>query len=148
MITTGTDISIIAVQLAAWALLLLLGDMEAVITLPLLIAIVGVGILLLIVSILQLGTRSYSPSTRPRPSNVFVRRGIYRYLRHPIYTGVLILSLAFFLSRPTLVVGIAYLFLAFVTNVRAGIEEKMLEERYPEYAEYRRGTKRYVPFVF
>lgn len=148
MITTSMDVSIIAAQLTGWSLLLILSDMEAVLTIPLLIGIVGVGMSLLIVSALNLGRRSYSASTRPRTSNVLVRRGLYRYLRHPIYTGVLIVSLAFFLSRPTLVVGIAYLLLALITNVRAGIEEKMLEERYPEYAEYRRGTKRYVPFVY
>jgi protein-S-isoprenylcysteine O-methyltransferase Ste14 len=146
MITTSTDISVVAAQLTGWSLLLLLGDTEAVITTPHLIAIVGVGLSLLIVSALQLG-RSYSSSTRPRASSVLVRRGVYRYLRHPIYTGLLIVSLAFFLSRPTLVVGTAYLLLALVTNVRAGIEERMLEERYPEYAEYRGRTERYLPFL-
>ena len=138
----------VAAQLTGWSLLVLVGDMKAVITTPPLIATVGVGMLLVIVSALQMGPRSYSSSTRPRASNVLVRRGVYRYVRHPIYTGLLIVSLAFFLSRPTLVVGAAYLLLALVTNVRAGIEEKMLEERYPEYAEYRRRTKRYVPFVY
>ena len=148
MITTSTDVSMVAAQLAGWSLLVFLGDMGAVITAPHLMAIVGVGLSLAIVSALQLGPRSYSSSTRPRASSVLVRRGIYRYLRHPVYTGLLVVSLAFFLSRPTLVVGSAYLLLALVTNVRASIEEKMLEERYPEYAEYRRCTKRYVPFVY
>jgi protein-S-isoprenylcysteine O-methyltransferase Ste14 len=129
-------------------MLLLLGDMEAVLTTIPLMAIVGAGLALVITSALQLGSRSYFSLTRPRTSNVLVRRGIYRYLRHPIYTGVLIVSLDFFLSRPTLVVGIAYLLMALVTNVRAGIEEMMLEQRYPEYTEYRRRTKRYVPCVY
>jgi protein-S-isoprenylcysteine O-methyltransferase Ste14 len=44
-------------------------------------------------------------------------------------------------------VGIAYLLLALVTNVRAGLEEKMLEDRYSEYSDYRRRTKRYIRFV-
>ncbi|MFV1859787.1 MAG: hypothetical protein ACC647_10640 [Anaerolineales bacterium] len=85
MITTSTDVSVVAAQLAGWSLLVRLGDMEAVITAAPLMAIVGV--------------------------------------------------------------GTAYLVVALVTNVRAGIEEKMLEERYPEYAEYRSRTKRYIPFV-
>jgi protein-S-isoprenylcysteine O-methyltransferase Ste14 len=106
----------------------------------------GVGIALMIISALQLGPRSYSSSTQPRASNVLVRSEIYRYLRHPIYTGLLTVSLAIFLSRPTLVVGTGYLLLTLVMNVRAGIEEKMLEHRYPEYSEYRSRTKRYFPF--
>ena len=146
MISRGTDFCVVAAQLTGWALLLFVSDMEKVLTAPPLIAIVGVGLALMIVSALRLGP-SYSSSTRPRDSNVFVQRGPYRYVRHPIYTGLLIVGLAFLLSRPTLVVGTTYLLLALVTNVRAGLEEKMLEERHPEYAEYRSRTKRYVPFV-
>ena len=112
-----------------------------------LVVIAGIGLFLVIASAAHLGTRSYSTSTRPRADNVFVHRGIYGYLRHPIYTGILILSLSIFLSRPTLVSGAAYLLLVLITNVRAGIEEQMLEERYPEYLEYRRCTKRYIPFI-
>ena len=115
---------------------------------PSLMAIEGIGLSLVILSAVQLGPRSYPSSTRPRASNVLVWGRFCRCLRHLIYTGVLIVSLAIFLSRLTLVVGTAYLLLALVTNVRAGIEEQMREERYPEYAEYRRRTKRYVPFVY
>jgi hypothetical protein len=44
------------------------------------------------------------------------------------------------LSRPTLVVGITHLVFALVRKVQAGIVEKMLEDRYTEYAEYRGRT--------
>lgn len=120
--------------------------MEAVLTSAYLLMIVGAGLSLMIVSAIQLG-RSYSSLTQPRASGVFVRRGIYRYVRHPIYTGFMIVSLAFLLSRPTLPVGAAYLLIVLVTNVRAAMEERLLEEKYPEYPEYRRSTKRYIPFV-
>jgi protein-S-isoprenylcysteine O-methyltransferase Ste14 len=147
MITRNTDVSVVAAQLAAWAVLILLGDGERVVTTPYLMAILGSGIALALFSGLQLGSRSYTPSTRPRASNVFVGRGIYRYVRHPIYLALFVASLAFFLSRPTFVVGLAYLVVVLITNARVGLEEGMLEQRYPEYAEYRTRTKRYVPFV-
>ncbi len=143
---TSTDVSLVAAQLVGWSLLLFISDMEAVITTPYLMVIVGAGLSLMIVSAIQLG-RSYSSFTRPRASGVFVRRGIYRYVRHPIYTGLMIVSLAFLLSRPTLPVGTTYLLIVLVTNVRAGIEEGQLKEAYAEYPEYRRSTKRYIPFV-
>jgi protein-S-isoprenylcysteine O-methyltransferase Ste14 len=147
MISVSTDVSVVTAQLAGWSLLLLLGDMEAAITTPYLITIGSVGLALVITSAIQLGPRSYSSSTRPRASNVLVRRGIYRFLRHPIYSGMLIIGLAIFLSRLTLIVGNAFLLLVLITNVRAGLEEKMLEERYPEYTEYKKRTKRYIPYV-
>lgn len=143
---TSTDVSLVAAQLVGWSLLLFISDMEAVITTPYLLVIVGAGLSLMIASAIQLG-RSYSSLTRPRTSGVFVQRGIYRYVRHPIYAGLMIVSLAFLLSRPTLAVSAAYLLIVLVTNVRAGVEERLLEEAYPGYPEYRRSTKRYIPFV-
>lgn len=109
--------------------------MEAVYTNAPLIVNAGVGIALVIISALHLGSQSYSSLTQPSASNVLFRRGIYRYQCNPSTQDLLIVSLAIFLSRPTLVVGIAYLFLALVTNVRAGIEENLLEYRYQEFAE-------------
>jgi protein-S-isoprenylcysteine O-methyltransferase Ste14 len=148
MITKSTDVSVVAAQLTGWSLILLLCDMEVVITTIPLMAIVGAGLALVIISTLQLGNQSYSSLTRPRDTNVFVRRFFNDSATTEIYTGMLIVGLAFLLSRPTLNIGVAYLLLALVTNVRAGIEEMMLAQRYPEYVEYRKQTKRYVPFVY
>ena len=120
--------------------------MKTVITTPYLLALAGLGMLLWVVSARQLG-RSYSSSTRLRASHVLVRSGIYRHVRHPIYTGVLAVGLAFVLSRPTLLVVSLYFFVVFVTNFRASVEEELLLDRYPEYSDYRGRTKRYLPFV-
>ncbi len=140
------DRSIVAAQLIGWSLLVVLGDIRVVITTPHLSAVAGLGMLLWVVSARQLGP-SYSSSTRPRASNVLVRSGVYRHVRHPIYTGLLTVGLAFVLSRPTPLVVAVYLFVSMVTNFRARVEEELLLDRYKEYSDYRGRTKRYVPFV-
>jgi protein-S-isoprenylcysteine O-methyltransferase Ste14 len=88
MIKTSTDVSIVAMQLVAWSVLLLLSYFEAVLTTPYLIAVLITGMALLTSGYFQLGTQSYSSLTRPRETNVFVGRGIYRNIRHPIYFGI------------------------------------------------------------
>ncbi len=140
------DRSIVAAQLIGWSLLVILGDIRVVITTPHLSAVAGLGMLLWVVSARQLGP-SYSSSTRPRASSVLVSSGIYRHVRHPIYTGLLTVGFAFVLSRPTLLVVSLYFFVVFVTDFRARVEEKLLLDRYPEYSDYIGRTKRYVPFV-
>jgi protein-S-isoprenylcysteine O-methyltransferase Ste14 len=75
-----------------------------------------------------------------------VATGLYRYVRHPIYTGDLIMLLGFELTLNSwLVLGVA----ALVPYVvwRAVREERMLSERLPGYATYQAATWRFVPFV-
>ena len=146
MISRSTDVSIVAAQLTCWALLLFVSDLAAVLGKWYFWVIVVLSLAWMVSSQIQLG-RSYSSFTRPRPPAVFVSRGVYRFVRHPIYTGLLSAGLAFVVSSPTGIVATTYLALVLVTNARAGIEEQMLSDRYPEYTEYRTHTKRYIPFV-
>jgi len=77
-----------------------------------------------------------------------VRSGPYRYLRHPIYTGILMMYLG-----PTLVNGgwlaIAGLTIAGLAYWRKILlEEATLEGAFGErYAEYRRTTASLVPGI-
>lgn len=75
-----------------------------------------------------------------------VARGVYALIRHPIYTGDLLLLLGLELALNSwLVLGI--LILAPVVMMQAIKEEKMLVESLPGYDVYCAGTKRFIPFV-
>ena len=148
MIKTRTDVAIVAGQLGSWTLILLLSNFEYVLTTTYLKVILGVGISLTIVGALTLGAKTYSSSTKPRVTNVMTQRALYRYIRHPIYLGLLIAGMAFLLSKPTIQAGLAYFLLMLFTNIRADLEEGMLEEKYPEYTNYKKSTKRYIPFIY
>jgi protein-S-isoprenylcysteine O-methyltransferase Ste14 len=56
-------------------------------------------------------------------------------------------ALAFVVAAPTVLGGIAYLVVVATTYARAGVEERILTEKSPEYAKYRNRTKRFMPFV-
>jgi len=75
-----------------------------------------------------------------------VARGVYSLIRHPIYTGDLLLLLGLELALNSwLVLGI--LILAPVVMSQAIKEEKMLVESLPGYDAYCAATKRFIPFV-
>jgi protein-S-isoprenylcysteine O-methyltransferase Ste14 len=80
------------------------------------------------------------------PEQTIVDRGIYRYVRHPIYTGDLFLLTGLELALQSwLVLAVVPLALFVVRQVRA--EEILLSRTFPSYARYCAATKRFIPFV-
>ena len=77
-----------------------------------------------------------------------VTSGPYRWVRHPIYTGILAAGAgtAVALDWSWLVaVGLAAVYFAYAARV----EERFLAERFPDaYPAYRRSTKMLLPFLY
>jgi len=77
-----------------------------------------------------------------------VRTGPYRFVRHPIYSGIILgmVGTAVAVSVYWLV-AVALLGLYFVYS--AVVEERTMTKRFPgAYPEYKRSTKMLIPFVF
>jgi protein-S-isoprenylcysteine O-methyltransferase Ste14 len=83
----------------------------------------------------------------PRAGGHLVTGGVYRRLRHPIYTAILILAVGLFLRKPTAAVAIAAIVVMVFLIVKSRFEEELLQVRYPEYAEYKTRTWGVVPFM-
>ena len=77
-----------------------------------------------------------------------VTSGPYRYIRHPIYSGILLGMLASSLAG-----GLIWLLLAVVFGtifaIAARAEERLMLQQFPEqYAQYRARTKAMIPFIW
>jgi protein-S-isoprenylcysteine O-methyltransferase Ste14 len=84
---------------------------------------------------------------RVLPDQKVISNGVYRFIRHPIYAGDLLLVTGLQLALNSwLVLGAGLLSL--VVARRAAAEEKLLAISLPDYAAYKRRTKRFIPFVF
>lgn len=111
------------------------------------IAFQVVGFLLMIWARITFGRRSFHAAANPTAGGL-VRTGPYRYLRHPIYTAVLL-----FTWPPAIHSGLPPA-LAFAALISAGAvirmlcEEYLLVQQYPDYRDYAATTKRMIPFVF
>jgi len=85
-----------------------------------------------------------------REGHELIRRGPYRHLRHPSYTGSLMTFLGFGLALGnawSLLVVMVPVTIAFLWRIR--IEEQVLAEAFPaQYPEYARQTRRLIPFVW
>jgi protein-S-isoprenylcysteine O-methyltransferase Ste14 len=92
--------------------------------------------------------RNWSGVVALKERHELVERGPYRFVRHPIYTGILTMFFATALAQGHLsgFVGTLLLFASFWIKLRD--EEKLMLQQFPErYADYRRRAKRIIPFV-
>jgi protein-S-isoprenylcysteine O-methyltransferase Ste14 len=114
---------------------------------PAVIALQVAALALMIWARVTFGLRSFHATANPTRGRL-VTHGPYRFIRHPIYTAVLLFALAGAVAHLSpLAVGLVALVLAGVA-ARIVSEEHLLQQRYPEYAEYAARTSRIVPFVF
>lgn len=114
---------------------------------PVAIAVQVLSVGLLIWARVTFGLRSYHATANPTAGGV-VSSGPYRYWRHPIYDSLLYFSWAGILSRPSWDAAAAGAAITLGLVTRMLLEERLMRERYPEYADYMARTRRFVPFVF
>jgi protein-S-isoprenylcysteine O-methyltransferase Ste14 len=77
-----------------------------------------------------------------------VVHGPYRWVRHPMYTSVLVMTLAWMVEYPFPFRMMLWGGLVVTLWIKLRYEESLLIERFPEYNNYRRQTKRLIPFVW
>lgn len=81
----------------------------------------------------------------PRESGHLVVTGLFKWLRHPIYTGLLMLGLGVVLVNGYWPQAIIWFVLSLVLARKSRFEEHFLLQKYPEYAEYMRVTGGFLP---
>lgn len=77
-----------------------------------------------------------------------VRRGIYRFVRHPMYLAVLLAMAAALAADPRPWRGVLWLALLAVLLAKLVREERYLRAAFPEYGDYAARTRRLIPGVF
>lgn len=94
----------------------------------------------------DLGT-NWSNALELREQHQLITHGIYRRVRHPVYSGMLLWASAIALMLHNWLIGPAYLAaFALLVVLRVGPEERMMHERFgTEYDAYRARTARLIP---
>jgi protein-S-isoprenylcysteine O-methyltransferase Ste14 len=89
-----------------------------------------------------------TPFPRPRDDARLEMGGIYAYLRHPIYAGLIIAAVGWSLlwsSHAGLWHSIA---LAIFFDLKADREERWLRERFSDYGAYSKRVRRFIPGIY
>lgn len=111
------------------------------------IALGLLGTILVGKGLIDLG-QNLTPLPYPREDGELVQTGVYGWVRHCLYGGLILATLALSLWRFSLSHGVITLALFFVLNAKASQEEVWLMERYPAYGDYRQRVKKLIPWVY
>lgn len=105
-------------------------------------ALVGTAISFMGLALIVIGWMQIHRATR------IVTTGIYKYMRHPQYTGILLFTFGWLVHWPSIVTLALWPVLIVMYTWLAKYEEKQaLEEFGDEYAMYANRTKRFIPYI-
>lgn len=94
----------------------------------------------------RLGNFNIRPE--PKASAQLITSGPYRYIRHPMYSALLLAAAAFVAAENIwLKVGL-WIALGLILTAKASFEEQLMSEKFPAYDAYRERTKRFVPWLW
>lgn len=106
--------------------------------------LVGLGVVALGVSFVNLGS-ALTAHPIPLEKASLKTTGLYAVVRHPIYLGLLVLALGLVVLAASPWHIAFFVALSVVLHVKAGFEERLLREVYPEYEAYARRVGRLIP---
>ena len=102
--------------------------------------IIIIGFIILLIAIKDLG-RNLSPFPKPINNSNLVTKGIYRFIRHPMYYSLIFISFGVFITK----LSIYYLFLsislALIIKFKINLEEQYLNNKFKNYLLYKNEVK-------
>ena len=114
---------------------------------PLIVKYAGVivsilGFLIILIAILQL-SKNLTPFPTPKENGVLINTGLYKYVRHPIYSGIFLAAIGIALYTGSYWQLVISLMLLILFYYKSKYEESLLIEKYNEYENYKKGTRRF-----
>jgi len=76
-----------------------------------------------------------------------ITTGAYRWIRHPMYTSVILMMLGVLVSTPTLIELFFFITLIVVLLMKAKREERLWCGHDETYIHYKKQTKLFIPYI-
>lgn len=92
---------------------------------------------------------NWSGAVAFKEDHELITRGLYQYVRHPIYTGMLLMILGTALSLATLGAAIGFLIILVGVLLKLRQEEALLTQHFAQdYLSYKNRTRTLIPFIW
>lgn len=96
---------------------------------------------------LALGS-ALTASPIPKDDATLVMTGIYRWIRHPMYTALLVMGLGLLLGTFNLLSLSSYIALILLLLYKSRYEDQLLASKHPAAKRYQEATGRFIPKIF
>ncbi len=108
------------------------------------IIMIILGVLVALIAVLQLNTK-LSPFPSPKANTIFITYGVYKYVRHPIYTGILLITFGYGLYLTSIYKIIISILLYTLFYFKSSYEENRLKIAFSDYESYQKKSGRFFP---
>lgn len=107
------------------------------------LVILVLSVLFGIVAILQLNSK-LSPFPSPVSSSKLITNGTFHISRHPIYTALIFSGFGYAIYISSIYKVLITLILLLLFYYKSVYEEKLLSQRFPNYEDYKKRTRRFI----
>ena len=105
------------------------------------------GTVIALIAAINLG-KNLTPLPKPKDNAELVQAGLYRWVRHPIYFGVIVLSLGWGLIQQSTLVWLYVLIIAIFFDIKSRKEERWLVARFSTYGDYQGRVRKLIPWIY
>lgn len=106
------------------------------------------GLALAWAAIHQIGLGRFNIRPIPKENSVLITDGVYSYIRHPMYSSVLLSMSGIVIMYWHMANTVIYAALLINLLAKLHYEERLWLQRDPQYRSYCRRTKRLIPFIY
>jgi len=103
-----------------------------------------IGIIIIVLSFYKLGS-NLSPFPSPVKNADLITTGIFKYLRHPIYTGILLILFSVAIYNTSVFKLIISILLLILFQFKSKYEESRLIANFENYKNYMKDTGKFIP---
>tara|TARA_A100001035_G_C27551234_1_gene394202 strand:- start:130 stop:603 length:474 start_codon:yes stop_codon:yes gene_type:complete len=104
------------------------------------ILIIIIALIVMLIAIKDLG-RNLSPFPSPLINSNLVTKGIYRFMRHPMYYSLILISFGFFTINLSIYYLCLTLSLVLIIKIKIILEEQYLNKKFKNYFLYKKKVK-------
>ena len=105
------------------------------------------GTVIALIAAINLG-KNLTPLPKPKENAELIQGGLYRFVRHPIYFGVIVLSIGWGVIQQSALVWLYVIAIAVFFDIKSRKEERWLVERFSAYADYQGRVRKLIPWIY
>jgi protein-S-isoprenylcysteine O-methyltransferase Ste14 len=105
------------------------------------------GTVIALIAAINLG-KNLTPLPRPKDNAELIQSGLYRLVRHPIYFGVIVLSIGWGVLQQSALVWLYVVIIAIFFDIKSRKEERWLVQRFAAYADYQGRVRKLIPWTY
>lgn len=105
-----------------------------------------IGLIVSFLAVLQLN-KNLSPFPTPKEKSVLLKNGLYKYMRHPIYSGLLLLFYGYGIYVDSIYKLLISSLLLVLFYFKTNYEEYLLVIKFQDYSLYKQKVGRFFPKI-